>query len=126
MFRLPLIALVASLSLAVAPLALAEHEPSQPLSNPSASGDPYQADRDRAQRPRDYESDAFLHDRVHDAIEGALGRDASRIRVDVRRGHVYLSGKVRDARTRALAHRVAHDVPGVNGVSVRGLYASRW
>ena len=112
MSRLPLLALFALLALAT-PSAYAQADPSgrygdQPLPN--------------------YQQDRLIHDQVHDAIEGALGRQASRtpIRVEVRRGHVHLVGKVRDARARALAHRVAHDVPGVRSVSVRRLYASRW
>ena len=122
MSRLPLLALVASLALAVVPLAHAEHEPTVVV----VQSDQYRSDRYGDQPPRDYRQDRVLQYRVHDAIDGALGRDARRIRVEVRRGHVLLKGKVHDARTRALAYRVAHEVPGVRGVSVRRLYASRW
>lgn len=66
-----------------------------------------------------------LHDEVHDAVEHALGADAARIRIDVRGRNVYLSGSVRNQRARAIAHEVAHDVPGVRSVSMRNLYVSR-
>ena len=111
MSRLPLLALIGSFLIAVTPLAHAQ-------SQPSSTSPDYQ--------PRDFQVDGVLRGRVQVAIKDAVGRDASRIVIDVRRGHVYLSGKVRDARTRALAHDAARGVPGVTGVSVRRLYASRW
>ena len=111
MSRLPLLALIGSLLIAATPLAHAQ-------SRPSSSSPDYQ--------PRDYQVDGALRDRVQVAIKDAVGRDASRIVIDVRRGHVYLSGKVRDAGTRARAHEAARGVPGVHGVTVRRLYASRW
>ena len=80
--------------------------------------------QDRYER-EEYQSDESLHDDVHDAIARALGRDANAIRVVVRDGRVTLSGTVRGERSRSLAHDVAHDVPGVRSVSVRGLGYSR-
>lgn len=74
---------------------------------------------------RRYSDYRNLHDEVHAAVEQALGADAARIRIDVRGRNVYLSGSVRDPRVRAIAHEVAHDVPGVRSVSMRNLYVSR-
>ena len=61
-------------------------------------------------------SDAVLHERVHRAIEDAMGARARRIGVEVVHGNVYLSGTVFSWRDREYAHEVAHGVPGVRGV----------
>lgn len=105
-----LLVLLGSLLIAGAPLAHAQ--------NQASTSEMYQ--------PRDFQADGALRKQVQVAIEAAAGRDANRIVVDVRRGHVHLSGKVRDARTRSVAHEAAHAVPGVKRVTVRKLYASRW
>jgi hypothetical protein len=73
----------------------------------------------------EYSNDHILHDRVHRAIERALGRDAYGIRIDVRGGHAQLSGTVRNGRVRRIAHDVAHQVPGIHGVMVGRLYVGR-
>ncbi len=117
-----------ALALSVAPLALAEHPPSDQRDR-SRSEDRRYDDRDQRYReePRYDEapqSGRSLHDDVHEAIARELGADAGRILIAVRGGHVTLSGSVRDARARSIAHDVAHDVPGVQGVSMRALYVS--
>ena len=115
-----------ALALSIAPLVHAEHPPS----DDRRSGSEYRGnydDRDQAYRdpPRYDEAPRYgrsLHDDVHDAIASALGAEAGRIRIAVRGGYVTLSGSVRDARARRVAHDAAHDVPGVQGVSMRALY----
>ena len=123
MSRMPLLALVALLAL-YTPLAHPQSEPSGAVAQEVR----YQSDRYGDLPPRDYSRDNFLRAQVQHAIGRAVPRQAGRnpIRVEVRGGQVHLIGKVRDAQTRALAYRVAREVPGVRRVSVRRLYASRW
>jgi len=118
-----------AIALSVTPLVRADHPPSGERDRYGSEDRGRYDDRDRAyqEEPRydevPYTSDN-LHDDVHDAIAGVLGADAERISVTVRGGHVILSGYVRDSRARRIAHDVAHDVPGVQSVSMRRLYVS--
>lgn len=117
-----------ALALSVTTLARAEHPPSDERDRYGEDRGRYD-DRDQTYReePR-YDEPPYgshdLHDDVHDAIARVLGADAGRISVTVRGGHVTLSGYVRDSRARRIAHDVAHDVPGVQSVSMRRLYVS--
>lgn len=115
-------------ALSVTPLVRADHPPSGERDRYGSEDRGRYDDRDRAyqEEPR-YDEPPHrhdLHDEVHDAIAGVLGADAERISVAVRGGHVTLSGYVRDSRARRIAHDVAHDVPGVQSVSMRRLYVS--
>lgn len=67
--------------------------------------------------------DHELHDAVHDALVQELGQVGNRIVVTVHHGQVALSGSVPDTHTRRIAHDIAHDVPGVRGVTMSRLYA---
>lgn len=133
MSRFPTRALLAALSLALSPMAFAQYYGGQGYgdrydprySTQQYPSDPYSSNRYTTRHRDGYQSDHVIHDQVHDAIEGALGYEARGIRVSVRGGHVYLSGSVRDSRTRALAHDIAHDMPGVHGVYVNRLYTAR-
>lgn len=129
MTRSRLFALIAVLALAASPLAQAEHDYSNGYDDRSRSyEDPYQGGGYQTTTSRygdSYQSDQALHDEVHDALEQALGGESRGIRVDVRGGHVYLSGAVRSSRARSIAHDVAHDVPGVHGVYTNRLYQAR-
>lgn len=69
--------------------------------------------------------DAVLHERVHRAIERAMGARGRRIGVEVVHGNVYLSGVVFSWRDREYAHDVAHGVRGVRGVYYSGLAVRR-
>lgn len=121
-----------ALSLAVAPLAHAEHPSYYDNdrygyndSRGYGDRDPYAPRYEQGYYDQGYANYRNLHEEVHDAVEQALGADAARIRIDVRGRNVYLSGSVRNSQVRAIAHDVAHDVPGVRSVSMRSLYVSR-
>lgn len=86
----------------------------------------YTTHRYSDQRHNGYRGDSYIHDQVHEALEDELGYQAQRITVRVRGGHVYLSGTVRDSRTRSIAHEIAHDIQGVHGVYVNNLYVRRY
>lgn len=129
--------LAALAALALSPLAHAQDErsggyeqyPSQQYQQyPSQQyqSNRYTSDRYSNQRPSGRRDDSYIHDQVHDAIEDELGYEAQRIVVKVRRGHVYLSGTVRNSRTRSIAHDIAHDIPGVHGVFMPRLYVRNW
>ncbi len=135
-YRSTAVTLAALAALALSPIAFAEHErsdryeqyPSQQVRQyPSQQypSDRYTSDRYNNQRPDGTRSDSYIHDQVHEALEDELGSDAQRITVKVRGGHVYLSGWVRDSRTRSTAHDIAHDIPGVHGVYATRLYVRR-
>lgn len=118
-----------ALALCVAPLARAEHPPSDQRDRSGSEDRGSYNDRDQTYREEPRYDEApqtgrSLHDDVHYAIARALGADAGRVRIAVRGSHVTLSGSVRDARARSIAHDVAHDVPGVQSVSMRALYVS--
>ncbi|MEO6076598.1 MAG: BON domain-containing protein [Dokdonella sp.] len=135
-YRSTAVTLAAFAALALSPVAFAEHErsdryeqyPSQQVRQyPSqqVQSNRYTSDRYSDQRQSGNRGDSDLHDQVHEALEDELGSDAQRITVKVRDGHVYLSGWVRDARTRSTAHDIAHDIPGVHGVYATRLYVRR-
>lgn len=125
-------ALFALAAFALAPLAHAEHPSGYDsdrygYNDGRGNGyrDPYTPTYEQGDYDQGYASYRNLHDEVHDAVDQALGADAARIRIDVRGSNVYLSGSVRNSQVRAIAHEVAHDVPGVRSVSMRNLYVSR-
>jgi len=136
-YRSAVLALTALVALALSPLIHAEDYRSdayqqypsrqyQEYPSQQYQSDRYSSDRYANQRHDGYQDDRYIHDQVHDAIEDALGHEARRIRVTVRGGHVYLSGSVRDSRTRSFAHDIAHDIPGVHGVFMPRLYVRNW
>lgn len=133
MSRFPTRALLAALAFALSPVVFAQYYDGQPHDDRSDArysaqqypSDPYSSDRYANRYRGGQQSDRVLHDEVHDAIEAVLGHEARGISVNVRGGHVYLSGSVRDSRVRSIAHDIAHDVPGVHGVYVNRLYTAR-
>jgi osmotically-inducible protein OsmY len=88
--------------------------------------DPYRQDYGYEYGYRRGPSDRVLHDRVHAALDRALGAEARDIAVRVRDRNVCLSGTVVGERERQFAHDVAHSVRGVRQVFFGRLYARRY
>jgi hypothetical protein len=102
-----------------------QYDESPAYADPDWRGDRYDDDYRYGDGHRRGPSDAILHERVHRAIERAMGARALRIGVEVVRGNVYLSGTVSNWRDREYAHDVAHGVRGVRGVYYSGLAIRR-
>ena len=115
--------LITAMGLAVPGLAAAEHNQRQIEQSPQYQSQ-YQPDY-RDNRQVDY-SDAGIHDRIHEAIDEALGERGQRVVVVVRRGVVTLSGQVESQQDRRLAHDVAHEIDGVSSVGYRRLYVAQY
>lgn len=70
--------------------------------------------------------DRTIASRVEDELDRALGDAADSIQVNVRDGRVYLSGYVRDERTRRMVHDAVWTVAGVRELRIDRLYASSY